>query len=364
SPPAYEERTFPTGTFVVPGAQATRAAILDILARRALPLLYEYDGGPYLRMYDAAAYTVPMQMGVEVARVDDALDIDLEEVTTATAPMPAAVQPARVVYVLNHEINASYTAVNRLLERNLPVYRIDHPVTFQDKMISPGAFAIPASAPHAHSTLQEISTEMRLPVAADPAGLSVTEDTGLRAARIGLYKPWTASMDEGWTRFVLEQFEFPYRSLQNREVRAGNLGQNFDVIIIPAEISLNRLIDGHSPDRMPEEYAGGIGEEGIEELQRFVREGGTLLTFEGADALLLEHFDVPVHNALQGLSQPEYYLPPSLVWIDVDRDHPLAYGLPERLAAKFSGGRAYEPSGWQGVDLALSGTGILRRRAS
>ena len=154
-------------------------------------------------------------------------------------------------------------------------------------------------------------------------------------------------MDEGWTRFILEQFEFPHRTLQNREVSGGNLGDQFDVIIIPAEISLNRMLDGHSPEQMPEEYAGGIGEEGVAELQRFVREGGTILAFEGADALLLRHFDVPVQNALQGLSQPEYYLPPSLVWIDVDRNHPLAYGLPDRLAAKFAGGRAYEPAGWQ-----------------
>jgi hypothetical protein len=154
-------------------------------------------------------------------------------------------------------------------------------------------------------------------------------------------------MDEGWTRFVLEQFEFPYQTLLNKDIRGGDLHEQLDVIIIPADVSLGRLINGNSPERTPAEFAGGVGEEGIAELQSFVREGGTLLAFEGADALLLEHFDLPVANALQGLSQPDFFLPPSLVWIEVDQEQPLAYGLPKRLAAKFAGGRAYEPGSWQ-----------------
>ena len=161
--------------------------------------------------------------------------------------------------------------------------------------------------------------------------------------RVGLYKPWAASMDEGWTRFVLEAFEFPFASVGNDAVRAGDLGEQFDVIIIPAQISLNRLIDGYSADSVPPRYAGGIGLEGVEHLKEFVRDGGTLVTLEAGDQVVLEHFDVPVRNALDGLGEPEFYLPPSLLRIDVDTSHALAVGVPATVAAKFAGGRAYEP---------------------
>jgi hypothetical protein len=168
------------------------------------------------------------------------------------------------------------------------------------------------------------------------------------ASRIGLYQGWAGAMDEGWTRLVLEEFEYLYESLSNEDVRAPNLGDRFDVIILPSEISLDRLIEGNTSDDTPPEFRGGIGEEGVDNLKAFVRAGGTLVTLERADELVIERFDVPIRNALAGVGSDELFLPPSLLRLELDTDHPLAMGSPAEVAGKWAGGRAYEPTGFGG----------------
>jgi hypothetical protein len=291
-----------------------------------------------------------MQMGVEVARVDTKFDASVEIVDSAAPPTPRAPARASTVYALDPRINASFTAVNQLLTDGVPVMRSTGSLNTGEGKLPAGAFLIPASAADVHDRVGAVSTELLLPVFTDPEdekGDAIGQATEISAARIALYKPWRASMDEGWTRYVLEQFEFPYHNVDNARIRAGDLGADYDVLIIPAQVSLQGLLEGIDAEDIMEPYAGGIGDEGLEALKAFVGGGGTLLTFERADAVVLEHFDVPVKDGLQGLSQPDFYLPPALLRIEVDTDHPLGYGMSPEAAAMFAGGRAYEPDGWE-----------------
>ena len=144
-------------------------------------------------------------------------------------------------------------------------------------------------------------------------------------------------MDEGWTRFLLEEYEFDLTTLMNEDVRSGDLSRRFDVVILPSEISLTRLIEGASEEDAPPEFVGGIGEEGVENLKRFVRAGGTLVTLDRGDAVVLEHFDVPVRDALDGVGADELFTPSSLFRVDLDTSHPLAAGSPAQVAAKWAG---------------------------
>src|SRR5688572_33025913 len=99
----------------------------------------------------------------------------------------------------------------------------------------------------------------------------------LRAPRVALYKPWAASMDEGWTRWVLEQYGFDPKSLDNRTVRAGKLREKFDAIVLP-DVSREVLSAG-KPRReesdmqyfaeLPPEYSGGLDKEGAQALKSF-----------------------------------------------------------------------------------------------
>jgi len=235
-------------------------------------------------------------------------------------------------------VTRSYQAVNRLLEAGVDV----------SKAQSDGGpvFLVPASDTRALDVLTQLSAEIGITVTADPEGIQ--NAIRQQQARVGVYQGWAGSMDEGWTRLVLEDFDYAYRTMSNEDVRAADLNDRFDVIIIPSEISLNRLIEGATSDDTPPEFKGGIEEDGVENLKSFVRAGGTLVTFDQADRLVIEHFGVPVRNAVDGLGQMDFFLPSSLLRIELDSEHALTMGSPDDVAGKWAGGRAYEPTGFGG----------------
>ncbi len=342
--PQPEPVAYPAGTFVIPGAQTGRAALIDVLEVRAPDEKRLWPDGPYLRRYDSAAYTMPQMLGVDVVRVDTKFDAALQPLRgAARAADPGVLPAASRYYVLDAAVVQSYHAANRLLAAGVEVQRATDALYASGRQFAPGAFLVSAT-PAARSLVAELSAELQLPVAADPDGQPPM--LAIAATRVGIYKAWRPSMDEGWTRLVLEDFEFPYESLDNAAVVAGDLNERLDVIIIPAQISLETLIEGRDAEDTPEPYAGGIGEAGVEALREFVESGGTLLTFERGDALAIEKFEVPVKDALEDLGQGEFFYSASLVNIDIDTDSPLGWGMPPQTAGFFGGGKAYEPSDW------------------
>jgi hypothetical protein len=333
--PVRAPRAYSAGSWVVLAAQPSRAAVLDLLQPVARRLLHEYPQGPYLRSYDGAAYTMPLQWDVETVRVDEPFDVDLVSVTEAISESPT-LPGARRRYGLRASVNRSFHIVNRLLKEGVPVSR------------SEDWFLVPSDYPRAREVLEDMGREFHVPVEADPDG---AEDARpLSMSRVGLYQGWASAMDEGWTRYLFDTYGFSYATLTNEHVRSDDLA-------LPSEISLERLVDGIDEDDAPPEYVGGIGEEGVERLKEFVREGGTLITFERGDEIVLEHFDVPVRNALQGLGDPDFFAPSSLFRLELDSGHPLTHGSPAEVAAKWSGGRAYEPVDWGGEASRISVVG-------
>lgn len=161
------------------------------------------------------------------------------------------------------------------------------------------------------------------------------------SSRIGLYKPFAASMDEGWTRFVFDSFGIPFKSLSNKEFRSGNFDS--DVIILPAD-GENTIMRGLSAERYPEEFAGGIGEEGADNLKKFVENGGRLICFDDSCELVIKRFDLPIKNVLNGLRRNQFYNPGSIVKLSVDTAHPLAKGFGDEAAAYFINSSAFEIS--------------------
>jgi hypothetical protein len=196
--------------------------------------------------------------------------------------------------------------------------------------------------------------------------------------RVGLYKSHVAAMDEGWTRWILEQWGLPYASLDDPAVRAGNLRQKYDAIVLPDQ-GANSIVNGWRPGTMPEEYVGGIGQEGVTALKTFVEQGGTLVALDSASLLAVEQFGLPVRNVLSGLSGSErgeeaaqpaaresapraaaaqstgrdrlgpdsaaFYAPGSIVRTRVDVSHPVAYGSAPEGIAWFEQSPAFEVNG-------------------
>jgi hypothetical protein len=152
-------------------------------------------------------------------------------------------------------------------------------------------------------------------------------------------------MDEGWTRFIFENYDFSFTSLVDRDVRAGNLRSKYDVIVIPGELNETQIIQGHRQETMPAEYASGIGDAGVQSLREFVNEGGTLVTMDEATVFAQKQFALPVKNTLEGVRPQDFYVPGSLLKVVLDTDSPIAYGMPRETAVFFRQNAAFDVSG-------------------
>ena len=169
--------------------------------------------------------------------------------------------------------------------------------------------------------------------------------------KVALYRGWTSSMDEGWTRLLLDTFSIVYRRLSDSDVRAGNFvcertvvpgpAVDCDAVILPAD-NENTIVRGLSAERYPAEFAGGIGEEGLANLKKYVNDGGKLICFDDSCDMVIRAFGLPIKNVLSGLKRSEFYNPGSIVKLDVDNQNKLGKGLRDEVAAYFANSAAYE----------------------
>jgi hypothetical protein len=171
--------------------------------------------------------------------------------------------------------------------------------------------------------------------------------------RVGLHRAWAPVIDEGWTRWILENYGFAPVTLRNGDIQAGHLIERLDAIIIP-DSSPRLILEGFAPGSISGEYAGGLGESGVEALREFVRRGGTLITFNNASLMAIESLGLPVTNALEGLKNDQFFCSGSLLKVELrDMSHPALWGMPRDPIVMFERGPAFEPkTGFQGVVLA------------
>jgi len=162
----------------------------------------------------------------------------------------------------------------------------------------------------------------------------------LGQARIALYKPWVESIDEGWTRWLLEQYEFPFENISDADIRRGGLRARFDAIVLP-DMAADRLVAGHPPGTMPPEYVGGLGAEGTDMLRQFVAGGGTLVALDSASELAINLLGAPVKDVTRGLPPGDFFCPGSVIKLELDLD-PLTYGVPRNTAGFCAFNGAFE----------------------
>jgi hypothetical protein len=174
--------------------------------------------------------------------------------------------------------------------------------------------------------------------------------------RVGMYQPYGGNMDEGWTRLLLEQYSFPYTTLDADAVADGDLDDAYDVIIL-AEQSLNSMKGGGGgfgpPQEIPPGFRSGFGDEGVDALEAFVEGGGRLVTFGGAGELPIEEFELPVRDITDGVSTTDFWAHGSTLKAAVNTDHPLAWGMPEdALLLYFGNNQVYEVGGYGGETIS------------
>ncbi|MGH7538440.1 MAG: M14 family zinc carboxypeptidase [Gemmatimonadales bacterium] len=194
-------------------------------------------------------------------------------------------------------------------------------------------------------TVVEVGDSLRVPLSgpvapprATPGYPGFSEGT---APRIGLYRSYAASIDEGWTRWVFDTWKVAYVSLVDSVARDGRLKEKFDIILLPNQ-SPREIAEGLPQRRYPAPYAGGLGPEGIQALRQFVVDGGTLVALNDASRFAIQSLLLPVRNVLEGVPEVDFYAPGSLFRIGVDQSHPIARGMPSETAAWFENSPAFD----------------------
>ncbi len=353
---------YPEGTYVVSMAQPFRAHAKDLLEVQQYPRRIPAPGAPPERPYDIAGWTLPLQMGVKVIRVVNEFEADLaavEEIAEAVGGLytdGVDFQDA-VVYAFRNQTNLETIALNRLLQKErYTIYQQQKETVWKDLYLPRGTIILKSDRIPGSD-----SAELRHN--AESLGIEILElnqplvdvKAELRQPRLGLYKPWVANMDEGWTRWILETHEFPYRNLTDAEIRAGNLAEWYDAIILP-DMRASTMIKGHAEGSVPPEYVGGIGLEGVANLRTFVEQGGTLICLNWATELPTEYFGLEITNVLdsdqsgpQNSTGTEFFCPGSLLRVFVETTHPIGYGLEREMAVFFKSGPAFEARGGKRV---------------
>ncbi|MGH7483182.1 MAG: M14 family zinc carboxypeptidase [Longimicrobiales bacterium] len=329
--------SFPAGSFIVFTAQAFRPYILDLMEKQVYPDMRQYPGGPPDPPYDISGWTLPIQMDVEVERIAMPFGVATSPVDTARVAPGRLLGSAGWGWALSHAPNAAAIAVNRLLAAGIEIGWAGSGFQAGGRTWPEGTILVQNEGPAA-ARVEAAARELGI----DFHGLGDEPDTEIRELslpRIGLYKSWDANMDEGWTRWVLEQYEFPFDTLHDADVRAVDLA-NYDAIILPDQ-DAEDILEGHDEGDVPSEYTGGLGQDGADALRSYVEDGGMLIAFDEASEFAIEQLDLPITNLVDDLESEEFFVPGTLLGIDVDETDPIAYGMPEEAAAVFSRSRAF-----------------------
>jgi len=340
-------KVYPAGSFVVLMSQPYRPYAQSLLEKQVYPDMRQYPGGPPIPPYDNAGWTLPLQMGIASAQIDRSFKADLEKLESIPYPETTAPETSSKYIILDSKKNASYSTVFSLLKYKPEIYRSNSGISGDDFHACFGSFII-ENTPQVQKALPALQEKWHI----NAYGLDDISDikkSPLKKHRVGLYQSWQSNMDEGWTRYVLDDLEIPYTTLHNKDFKGTkkkkvDLNSKYDVIVFASEsadiIKLGKPSPGSRYARYysagPPEYSGGIGEEGVEALKKFVSEGGILVTLNDACNLVFKEFKSPASNALENVDRSKFLCPTSLLKIKVNKRSPIGYGLPSEAAAMFS----------------------------
>ncbi len=338
-------KKYPAGSYIVKNDQAFRPHVMDMFEPQDHPNDFQYEGGPPIRPYDSAGWTLAFQMGVKFDRIMNGFTGPFQKVAYGAIQSPPKqnLTTAKGGYLLSPSINNSFVAVNDLLKAGVQVYRL----TKISAQMAAGTFFVPAST-QAQNVLVKEASDFGLKVsdiAAMPAGA-----VKISSVRIGLWNNYGGSMPSGWVRWLMEQYHYAYTQVYPQEIDAGNLNQKYDVLVfvtgaIPAigrgeaPVGEGGPVRQPKADSIPAEYRPWLGritaEKSIPQIKKFMEAGGTVVTI-GTSTNLAYHLGLPVHSYLtetgpNGKERPlpgtKYYIPGSLLKANFDTSEPANYGM-------------------------------------
>ena len=335
-------KSYPAGSYIVKSAQAFRPHVMDMFEPQDYPNDFQYPGGPPIRPYDAAGWTLAFQMGVKFDRILEAFDGPFEKMPYGQLQLPVGkVASGSAGYEIKASINDAFVVVNDLLKAGAEVYRL-----------ADGTFYIPQSA-KSKGVVEKSSKELGVQISAvgkKPAGTMEK----VAPLKVALWDTYGGSMPSGWVRWMMEQYHFPFNVVFSKEIDAGDLKKKYDVIVfvtraIPAATSatvsaadtMMNFFRGRGPkeEEIPAEYHASMGSltaaKSIPELKKFMEAGGKIVTI-GSSTSLAYHLGLPVRNAItevvtSGESRPlpseKFFIPGSLLSVNVDTTAKASWGM-------------------------------------
>lgn len=293
--------------------------------------------------YDVTAQTLPLMMGVDAVEIKNSFDASLSLVD-GTGPIKSMISGSGVgSYLVEPNSNEAYAVMDALLDDGYAVAQISNKTTISGHDFPSGSFYVRSGSNGLAARLKELSNKWTIDAFALAANHTFENEglADLNNPRIGLYEPWGGVIDAGWTRHIFEQWELEYETVRQGDVKAGKLGDKFDILIFPDGMSARDILEG--TENWPEKYRGGIGDNGRDALRNYVENGGTIAAFGRTSMSIIELLDLPIANSLEGLTQKQYFAPGSLVLAELDPASPLAYGLPTKLPVMNRRGPAFVP---------------------
>jgi hypothetical protein len=347
-------KRYAPGAYVVKTDQAFRPHVLDMFEPQDHPNDFQYPGGPPIPPYDNAGYTLAFQMGVQFDRILDPFTGPFQRIEGLATPPAGVVAGAEGAagFLLSHEVNDAAIATNRLLAKSQAVFWLTAPLQANGKTYPAGTIYVPktqAGLP----LMRQLATQVGVTfegVTRAPASATLLR---VQPVRVGLWDRYGGSMPSGWTRWLLERFEFPFEVVYAPVLDAGRLADRFDVLIFP-----DGAIPAPAGDGPPAGFGGGdlvldtasipaefkprLGrvtvEKTVPQLREFLNAGGTVITI-GSSTSLARHLGLPFTNHLleggKPLPDEKFYIPGSLLEVRVDNTRPIAYGLGERVDVFF-----------------------------
>ncbi|MGD8537685.1 MAG: M14 family metallopeptidase [Candidatus Aminicenantes bacterium] len=327
-------RPYPEGTFVVLMSQPYGGFAKTLLEVQKYPEIRESPGGPLKAPYDVVAHTLPLLMDVDVITVEKAFDAQTVLMNKIEKPQGHIQKMAGcAAYTWGHATNDDFVALNRLVAKGHKIFWNAEPFVIDEKSYPAGTMVV-LQKEGLDVDLEGVVKDLHVHFDALEAKPSVRAFR-LKPVRLGLYKSWAASMDEGWTRWVLEQYEFPYISVFDKDIREGHLKDKLDVLLLPDFRDSKTIVEGLSDKDVPPEYARGIGEVGVKNIKDFIQRGGTLITMNSSAQFAIENLHLGVQNCVAGKDRKEFFIPGSILQVLNNSGHPISFGLGRDTAIFF-----------------------------
>ena len=310
-----DDKTYPAGTYVIPYSQVFARYAKDLLEKQTYPEVRRSPGAPAEAPYDVSAWSLGMQFGVSTEFAKTPLAVFPMEKIESTPKFTVAASNSGGSWRFPYNGATSAMLVNRLLKGGAKL-----------SLTKAEAGGVPYVIANAKAEVWNKAVD-GLEVKPDPkAPAKAVLGTTLNAPRIAIYQSYDPSMDEGWTRWVLDHYQFDYAKLHNDDVKAGKLRQKYDAIILPDQRTPS-MMDGLDYKTIVEQYRGGIGTVGWEALKQFVAEGGTLIAMGEATNLLVEKLPLGVKDLKKTFTRDVHFAPGAIVNLQVDTAHPVGRGV-------------------------------------